>query len=236
MIVIKPLSNEARRAAQQAESERIDNMLSRDRADIVREQMRQQAEWEIKNGNFQHVADTVVPPTPEWLEQGDVQTFTPRQLDGTTRVFQTVRRVRAPVIVQMHRDGRISDEQYTACTWYCMTHEQAGLEGRFSSSQYSATSSVQRSAKTGGFGGHMAMHANEAEAREAFRFAREAIDSRYLAFFDQVVLGDVPLRRTRFKAASGRLLHHFTTVANQLVVHCRDQKITVVPHEVDSHD
>lgn len=239
MVVIKAgATPEASRAAQRDERKRVNGIIARDQADAAREQMRKQAEREMKGGNFEHIADTVVEPTPEWLEQGEVAPFTPRQHDGTTRIFRTVRRVQTPVIVRLHRAGKISDEQYTACAWYALTYEQAGMEGRYSSSQYSATGSVQRSVKVGGFGGHMAMHATEAEAREAFRQAREAISAGALKFFESVVLHGVPIHRakTHIRSSTRGLLGRFQLAVNQLVVHCRDEKIEVVPHELQSGD
>lgn len=216
--------------ASEAEAARVKAMLKRDRADASKERDRKAAELQVRDGVFVNLADTVIEPTPEWLRQGDVVAFTPKQPDGTVRKVSTVRRVVTPLIIRMWNAGKITDEQCAAALWYRATYEVAALEGRYSTSQWSATGSVQRSAKIIGFVGHVAMHQTEAEARDAFRTARNALPAFYLRFFEAVVLHDVPLRRAgRFARCPERKINHrFRMVIQQLADHCEQSGVECV--------
>lgn len=179
--------------AQTDERRRVQRIIDRDAGDAAREDMRKQAEVEVKAGSFVHLDDTVVEPTPEWTEKGDVERYTPKAPDGTVRSVSTVRRVATPVVRRMWAKGRLRDEQLAACERYRAAHEQAGLTGRWKSSHLSLTGNV------GGGGGAgqspMATHEWEAQAREEFRAARADMRPFYLHFFDAVVLEDLPISR-----------------------------------------
>lgn len=215
----------------QTEAQRVKAILERDRAEADREQRRREAELQVRSGNFANIADTVMEPTPEWVGKGDVMPFTPKQHNGTTRVFRTVRRVSNPLIVRMRNAGKISDDHFDACRWYRAQFDQAGLEGRYKSSHISLTGN------TGGGGGlgqsPMALHESEAQARINFRAARDAMQAFYLRFFDAVVLDDVPLKRAaRFaKCRTEAAPRRFRDCCNQLLDFLARNHFEVAPEE-----
>lgn len=206
-----------------AEAARVDAIIARDRQDRGRELDRKQAEMELARGVFVNLSDAVIDPTPEWLAKHDTKTYFPRQLDETTRIVKTVRRVVTPITTRMLRAGKLSDEQSAACDWYRHCFEAAGLDGRYKSSRFG-------DAGGGGTGmscAPMAMHISEIEARKAFREARDAIDASLLRGFDAVVLHNVSLVRTaRFiRSGKNRFRPVFTKACNQLVAWCQANDI-----------
>lgn len=210
---------------------RVGQLIARDRAERETERRRGLAEVQARNGDFTNLADTVQPPTPEWLAKHETRTFTPKQPDGTVRVIRTVRRVATPIVKRMHLAGKLSDDHYHACLWYRTMHDIAGVTGRYK------TSHLSLAGNTGGSGGMaqhpMAQHQAEAEAREAFRDAREAITAFYLLFLDKVVLEDIPLSRAwRFaRCPRDKAEHRFRVVAGELLAYCRTIKATMVDDE-----
>lgn len=200
-----------------AEAARVAGIIARDKQDRARELDRKQADMELAKGIFVNLSDAVIEPTPEWLAMGETKTYFPRQLDETTRVVKTVRRVVTPITTRMLRAGNLTDEQSAACDWYRDCYEAAGLDGRYKTSSFG---------DGGGGGGNgmacapMAMHAREIEARQHFRDARAAIDDHMLRGFDAVVLGNVPLvRAARFiRCAKHKVKIVFSSTCNQLVV------------------
>ena len=205
------------------EHARVEALIARDRVDRSREMDRKLAEHEVAAGVFVNLSDAVLEPTPEWLGKGETRTFYPRQLDETTRVIKTVRRVVTPITTRMHRAGKLSDEQSAACDWYRDCYEAAGLDGRYKTSSLGSTGG-------GGTGlscHPMARHAHEVEAREAFRKARKALPEHFLRGFDAVVLGDLPLRRAaRFiRSDNSKIYYVFSTTCNKLVVWCQTNGI-----------
>ena len=213
------------------EAARVAAIIARDQAERIAEQDRKRARIEVGNGSFVNLADTVLPPTPEWLAKGEVKPFTPRLIGeggrtSTVKTVQTVRRVLIPMVRKMHLAGKLGDEHYAACIIYRTDCEAAGVEGRFKTSNFSLAGNV------GGGGGNaqhpMAQHAFEAEAREAFRAAQSAITPFYLLFLDKVVLDDVPLSRawrfarcprtkaeSRFRAVVAELFTHYKSVRRE---------------------
>ncbi len=179
--------------ARQAEKRRVQAIIDRDRAEAARDRMRNEAELEVSEGVFVHLDDTVVEPTPEWLEKGDTERFTPKAPDGTVRSVSTVRRVRTPIVSRLHGRGKITDDQFRACAWYSDQWEAARLEGRYKSNHLSL------SGNTGGGTGMsqapMAATIHEAQARVLIRNARNAMTAMYLRFFDAVVIDNIPPSR-----------------------------------------
>lgn len=174
---------------QQDERQRVADIIRRDQIAHAREDARRLAELEVREGVYVNISDSVVEPTPEWIAKGGVRRFTPTLPDGTVRPVKTVRRVLTPLITRMLRAGKITPEQFAACSWYAAQHEQAAMQGRWVTSRFRATSGT-----TGG-PAPMAMNEREAIARTNFRAAREVIPARYLTFLDAAVLDDVPLSR-----------------------------------------
>lgn len=208
----------------EAENQRVRELVERSRRERIREADRKRAELEVSEGQFVNLSDTVIEPTPEWLEKGPVIGFTPDQTKGTTRTVRSVRRVLTPIVRRLWEAGKITDEQHFACAWYRERHEVAGLEGRWKSSHIGFTSGTSG----GGAGSSpMAMHEHEAQARIQFRAARAAMTAFYLRFFDAVVLEDLPLRRAaRFaKCRDGKAPHRFRMVAQELANFCERMSI-----------
>lgn len=216
------------RSAETAEQRRVDAIIARDRGDAAREAMRCEAEAQVMSGNFENLADTVVPPTQEWLEKGDTQPFTPKQPDGTVRVVSTVRRVNRPIVRRMHAKGKITDDQLAACEWYADRYEAAGLQGRVKTNHLSLTGNM------GGGGGGMgqapmAIHEHEAAARHEFRIARASVTAFYLNFLDSVVLHNIPISRAwrDAKCPKHKAEQRFRRVAQELVNFCESAKIEI---------
>lgn len=207
------------------ESDRVQAMLERDRVERVREAERAAAIIDLENGKSVSIVDAVIEPTPEWLEKGAVEWFTPRLEDGTVRTVKAARRPEAPLVMHLWGKGNLSDDQTRCCLWYRNRHEVAGLTGRVKTSHISLTGSG------GGSGGAgqspMALHEYEAKARAEFRAAREAMTAFYLKFFDSVVIHDIPLRRAaRFaRCRNDKAIMRFRAVAQELVEHCDREKV-----------
>ncbi len=178
------------------ERQRVAALVERDREEARKDRLRRAAEIEVADGVFVNLGDTVVEPTPEWMEKGDFRVFRPMQPNGTVREIATVRRVSTSVVDRLHQHGKMTDDQAAACRWYHMTWTSAGLEGRCASSQWNPTSTIRRGAVDAGFG-YVPTAAAIADARDSFRMARQVIPSHRLQFFDAVTLADTPLRHAR---------------------------------------
>lgn len=211
----------------QEEEDRVAALIKRDKKYRVRERDRQAAELEVAEGKFVNLGDAVVEPTPEWLEKGDTRTFIPKQPKDTTKIAKSVRRVVTPMVMRMLQDGRLTEDQATACVWYRAQYEAAGLSGRVKTAHISLTGNTGAG---GGMGqAPMALHAREAEAREAFRAARAAITPFYLKFFDSVVIHDIPVSRAaRFaRCRNDRAPKRFKDTAQELLEYCERAKVIV---------
>ena len=228
MISYKSKGPETFRSYAEAEAARVTALIERDQADRQRDQDRRIARGLAESGNFERLDETVMEPTPEWEAKGDAENYTPRTEDGTVRTVKTRRRIDKPLIRRMWNAGRLTDEQYAACSWYRDRHDCAGLDGRYKSSHISLTAGT-----SGGGGGDgqspMALHEYEAQARIEFRAARAALPAFYLRFFEAVVLGDVPLRRAgRFAHCPERKVQaRFRSVIQSLTKHLEASKIEV---------
>lgn len=208
------------------EDERVKAILERDRENHKREITRAAAEIEFENGKSIAIVDTVLEPTPEWMEKGDVATFTPRLEDGTVKTVRGYRRNGSRVIGKLWADDAITEEQFFACKWYREQNDLAGLEGRFKTNYLSLTGNV--GGGTGGGGqAPMALNEREAHARIAFRAARAALPEFYLLFFDKVVLENIPFSRSwRFsKSPKHKVKHRFRMVAQVLVNHLKSERV-----------
>lgn len=222
------------RCASEPEAERVAAIIDRDKADRIAEQDRKLATIEVKRGVFVNLADTVMPPTPEWLAKGEVRSFTPRLIgEGgrteTVKTVKTVRRLEMSTVTRLHLRGKLTEEELWACVWFREIHERAGLSGRYKSSHLSLAGNVG-----GGGGGAqhpMAQHEFEAEARLAYRAARKSLTSFYVRFFEAVVIGDVPVRRAaRFaRCRAERAVLRLRQVIGELIVHCNQVGVEIMP-------
>jgi hypothetical protein len=212
----------ARLTASVDEADRVKRMLGRDRDEGRKERDRKAAELQVREGVYVNLSDTVVEPTPEWLKKGDVQTFTPKQPDGTVRKISTVRRVVTPMIERLHRKGAITDDQAAACLWYRSIFERAGLEGRYSISRPGAPNPSSGTRRSGGVAGHIAMTLEEAEARTLWRLVRQHMTAFYIRYFDAVVIDDVPISRAvRFaRCRREKGLPRLKQVIDEIVYFC----------------
>lgn len=219
-----------------AERDRVEAIIARDKADRTRERDRKAAEIKVNSGEVVYVTEMSIDPTPEWMEKGDTKTFIPRQHNGTTKLIKTVRRVQVPFVLKMLVGGKISEDQYRACSWYRERHESAGLDGRVKSSHISLTGN------TGGGGGGgqapMALHAYEAEARNAVRRARAAIAPVLLKMFEAVVVHDIPLRRAaRFiRCRNSMEMQRFRVACQDLVNHLNGDGVDLTNSIGESDD
>ncbi|WP_133726837.1 MULTISPECIES: hypothetical protein [unclassified Novosphingobium] len=220
-------------AAVAAERERVAALIERDRADRVSERDRKAAALQVSEGVTVNIADAVIEPTPEWKEQGDFRTFTPRLEQGTVRTVKAYRRVSVPMVLRLWSKGKINDDQLRACIWYREAWEQAGLIGRFKSSHISLTGN------TGGSGGigqaPMALQQREAEARDGFRQATAAIAPVLVKMFQAIVLHDMPLARARrfIRCRNGQEFQRFLAACQDLVAHIESNSIEIMDEDDD---
>lgn len=216
------------------EAARVEAILARDRADAAADRERTMARIRMDNGDFSLIAETVLPPTPEWLAKGEINAFTP-QLVGeggrthTVKTLRTVRRLENSTITRLHLRGDISEEELWACRWYRRIHERAGIEGRYKTSHLSLAGNVGGSG--GGAQHPMAQNHREADARIAYREARSALTSFYLRFFEAVVIGDVPVRRAaRFaRCRAERAILRFRDTIGELIWHLNRTGVEILP-------
>jgi hypothetical protein len=212
--------------AKRAERERVKAMIERDKADYAAEIAREAAQIEVREGVYVNLADSTIEPTPEWKAQVAHRTFVPDQPKGTVRTIRGVRRELTPAVVKMCAAGKLSDEQAAACLWFRKVFDQAALDGRYSSMQYTDTSSAT-SRKLASFAGHIPMTLTEAEARRAYRAAKESIPQRNRRFFEAVVLGDKSLRAARplAKCRASAVPNLFRKLAQRLLDHCENHGV-----------
>lgn len=234
---IKPSRQDEAQRYPANERRRVRTLLDRDREHEAREQMRKAAEMEVRKGVFVNLGDTVIEPTPEWTAKGDVERFTPKSPDKTTRSVSTVRRTQTPIVLRLYNAGHLTDEQTAACIWYRKTFALAGLDGHASSSQWNPNSTIRRSATDAGFG-YVPGSEIVAEARDEFRAARASLPTGLVRFFEKVALEDLPLRRARrfARCRDDRTLHHYRQCAEALLTHCDRAGIVLMQTEELRHD
>lgn len=210
---------------------RVTVLIERDRRDRIDDQLRDIATIEVDSGIYINLADIVVPPTPEWLSKGDYETYTPRQPDKTVRSVRTVRRVLTPIIARLWKAGKIDDDMARACLWYRITHEMAGIEGRWSTSRWRGPDDIPAPSGVNMQAGHMPMTTAEADARLALRKAQKRIPTSQLKFFEKIVIDDIPLSRAaRFaRCRNERALPLFRNSAECVALFCERAGIDLPP-------
>lgn len=175
-------------AFQHAERQRVAALIKRDKADRIREQDRQRAEIEVRDGVTVNLADTVIEPTDEWLAKGPVESFLPKQPKDTVRVIRTVKRQDVPHARKLMRDGVITLEGLMDCIWYANLHEMTGLAGSILSIDYGREVFAAPQSRS--------MFADwQVEKQDEFRFVRRLILARHLLLLDFVLLKGVPINR-----------------------------------------
>lgn len=181
--------NSAAEAAK-AEQRRVRGLIERDRALRIADALRAEATIEVADGVMANLADTVVPPTPEWLARnaGAVENYTPRQPDGTVRTVSTYRVMRVPGVIRMARKGQISDDAAKACLRYATCYEQTGLDATI------ACVDLQREV-FGGWNTRLMFTDFQQNAQDEWRRIRNFIPARDRKFFDAVVINGVPVHR-----------------------------------------
>jgi len=170
------------------ERERVEAIITRDRAAHMREIERAAAEIKVREGLTVTAHETVMEPTEEWFQHGDSQPFTPEVPDGTVRVLKTVRRVRVPIILRMLHRGQIDNDQYRALNWYSECYEMAGLHGFIPIAQ------VGREVFGGG-PDRVLFTESQQQAQRQLREVKSAIPKHMIRFFEAVVIDNVPITR-----------------------------------------
>ncbi|CDO34059.1 hypothetical protein [Novosphingobium sp. KN65.2] len=217
------------------ERRRVKAVIERDRADRARDDMREAAQLEVSDGNFVHLDDTVMEPTPEWKAKGDVERFTPKAPDGTVRSVSTVRRVRTPIINQLHGRGSITDDQRAALEWYRDQFEAARLDGRYKSNHLSLSGNT--GGGSGGLGqSPMPLNDFEATARRNLRAVRSSMTAMYLRFLDAVVIENIPLTRSYIfaKCPPRKAVVRFRQVSEEIVKFCQSERVDLKKSTGDS--
>lgn len=174
--------------AKRREQARVKALIERDKADRMREIERAAAEIELASGKTASIRETVVEPTPEWFQHGDVQDFTPEVPDRTAIVLKTFRRVRTPIILRMLHAGKIDNDQYRALNWYSECYEMAGLHGSIPIAQVGKE-------VFGGGPDRVLFTERQQQAQKLLRQVRSVITAHRVRFFEAVVIDNVPITR-----------------------------------------
>lgn len=175
-------------ARKAAETRRVQTILERDRADAKAERSRQDADIELSNGLTVNIIDTVVPPTPEWMQRGEVRSvlvggdkWTDRSAHEPVRTY---RRVRTSQAARAHRNFKINDRQYAACVWYSDMFEASGLEGIVRGASFEPR-------VAGGVSDGVLFTERQIDAQTELRNARLRISAQWQKFFNLVVCHDM---------------------------------------------
>lgn len=208
------------------QAQRVDALIASDREYRVAEHMREMATLEVREGVFVNLADTVIPPTAEWLAKNDTMTFVPKQPDGTVRTIKTVRRVLTPIVVRMTNAGKLREEHLFSCLWYRDQYELGALDGRVKTSSFSDAPGGGGD----GTGQHpMARNDTEAEARLMLRKALAFMEREHchIRLFHQVVAKDDAVRRAAkiVRVDNSRALRLFRVACDSLTRFCHGMKI-----------
>lgn len=178
-------------ARKAAEKSRVSAIIERDRTNAKEERARAEAEIELSNGLTVNVIDTVVPPTPEWMKQGEVRSvlvggdnWTDRNAHEPVRTF---RRIKTSQAARAHRNFKINDRQYAACVWFADMFEASGLEGNVRSASFEPR-------VAGGVGDGVLFTERQMEAQTEWRNARLRISRQWQKFFHLVVCEDMSVR------------------------------------------
>lgn len=180
------------RVSPSSEARRVAAILARDEADRIAEKSRADAERNVRLGLPANEADLIIPPTPEWIAQGDAIPYRPRhdgQWASLSEGITTMRRVLTPIATRLHRAGKLNDEQLSACTWYRRTYDEAGLEGTLPGTDF--LKEVWTAPQSRG----MNFTEEQVAAQEQLRQARAYIPSAFVKFFEAVILYDIPVKR-----------------------------------------
>lgn len=196
------------------EQARVKALIERDRADHMREIERAAAEIEFSEGKTASIKQTVLPPTPEWFQHGDVESFTVDVPDRSAIVMKTSRRVLTPIVLRMLKADKIDSDQYRALAWYADTYEAAGLLGSIRSVQ------IGREVFGGGPDRVLFTEMQQA-AQDQLRQAKAVITKHRVKFFEAVVIGNVPIERASrlVRTRRGNALNIFKNEAQKVTAH-----------------
>jgi hypothetical protein len=180
-----------------AETERVTQVIARDIATRYQDNDRKLAELRIRKGVSVDLLDLTVPPTPEWLDQGEHVSFTAPVPERSAKVVTTRRRVVIGHCLRALRAGRIDAGQYRACAWYQELFALSGYDGRIRTVDLAKEVHFQ----------HLSgCHITDRQllARSTFRAVRSEISPRWRKFFELVVLKETAVDVARRMAPSGR--------------------------------
>lgn len=175
-------------------------LIVRDREARIAEQRRQEAERAIANGGVDFQS-AVLGPTPEQLAHGEFGQFSIEMERQAARGAKGYRRMSVATPVKLWRDGKMTDDQLAACTWYRDRYDETGLEGRVGSVEIGKE-------VFGGTGPGLLFTERQLNAQDEFRFVRQFMTAHFVKFFDNVVLNDIPFTRAARLSKSGRNPHH----------------------------
>lgn len=182
---------------QRREAARVAAMLERDEEDARKEAERKAAMIQVSEGLTVNIGNTVIEPTPEWLAKGEVRAVAVGGERWTDVPMSTVRRVVTSHAERAYNAGKITARQCKACEWYREQHEMSGLSGNVKSTSFEPR--IAGSASVG-----VPFTPRQIEAQDDMRNARLMIPSSLRAFFEKVVLGDMPITRAAKVANAGR--------------------------------
>ena len=167
------------------ERDRVQKLLDRDRRDRDTDLRRVTARVEFDQGRFVNLADTRDTLPDEQLAAGEFEEVTVFLPAETIRKHETIRRVSRAY--SLYQRGVLDDDTFPACVWYRETFDVSGLDPLISST-------FEPKYGTGEIDyGHMARTEWQAEAREAFRYAREYVPGDVRPLFDLVILSDISI-------------------------------------------
>lgn len=181
-----------------------------------------QAQMAFENGNTACLEETVIRPTPELLASGKFEPFAADTVKGTARSVTTVRRKLMSHIVEYYQRGVIDDAGLTACRWYKDVYESTGLTGNVASTDFGKE--VFTDLRSRCFFTEW-----QIDNQDMWRGVRLQMTSRWLPFFDAVVLDDVS-PRTAIRLArkrNGKEVGLFRDVVSELVAAYDTLKKTV---------
>ena len=172
----------------EAEAVRVRRMLRRDRKDRAAEQDRREAAVAVESGDLSRLQDTVVPPTPEQLAQGEWVRVAVDMEQQTARSHKTVRRVVTSIPARLYRRGVIGSDEVSACRWYRTAWELTGLDGRIQSVELAKEIFLTQPQM-------VQFTEQQIVAQDELRFVRALMTKRYIPFFELIVLHDMPMKR-----------------------------------------
>lgn len=171
-----------------AERRRVEDLLRRDREDRLADQAREDFRKARDSGGKVAERDVADGPTREQLAQGDFRMVSEVGTGDAREAAKVFRRMSVPTVQRMWAKGEISDDGLRACKWYSDTYDRSGLHGSMSSTDLQREVFAQPTARG-------LFTDNQIEAQDELRRVKEYMPTRFIKFFEAVVVKDVPIAR-----------------------------------------